>query len=76
MTPVGIGAVGGRSARHVRGALWALLVQRADRGVALGAMSRAEARLVLATQKATLPTYVNRAFRTPEQQVSFLCRPH
>ena len=73
MTPLAIGARGGRSAAHVRGALWALLVARADRGVRSGAMSRAEAKHLLAEQKAQLPVYVGRAFRTPEQQVRFLC---
>jgi hypothetical protein len=76
MTPLSIGATGGRSAAHVRGALWSLLVARAGRGVALGAMSRAQADHLLAEQKEQLPVYVGRAFRTPEQQVSFLCRPH
>ncbi|MCW2985579.1 MAG: hypothetical protein JWR63_3149 [Conexibacter sp.] len=76
MTPLTIGAAGGRSAAHVRGALWSLLVARADRGVRLGAMSRAQADHLLAEQKAQLPVYVGRAFRTPEQQVSFLCRAH
>jgi len=74
MTPLAIGARGGRSAAHVRGALWALLVARADRGVRAGAMSRAEGRHLLAEQKAQLAVYVGRAFRTPEQQVAFLCR--
>jgi hypothetical protein len=74
MTPLAIGARGGRSAAHVRGALWALLVARADRGVRTGAMSRGEARHLLAEQKAQLGVYVGRAFRTPEQQVAFLCR--
>jgi hypothetical protein len=74
MTPLAIGARGGRSAAHVRGALWALLVARADRGVRTGAMSRTEARHLLVEQKAQLPVYVGRAFRTPEQQVAFLCR--
>jgi hypothetical protein len=76
MTPIAIGARGGRSAKHVQGALWSLLVKRADRGVALGAMSRAEATHLLTEQKAQLPVYAGRAFRTPEQQVAFLCRPH
>jgi hypothetical protein len=76
MSPVTIGAKGGRSAAHVRGALWSLLVARAARGVRLGAMSRAEARHLLAEQKDQLAVYVGRAFRTPEQQVAFLCRPH
>jgi hypothetical protein len=76
MTPIAIGAHGGKSAQHVQGALWSLLVKRADRGVALGAMSRSEATHLLAEQKAQLPVYAGRAFRTPEQQVAFLCRPH
>ncbi len=76
LTPLAIGARGGRSAAHVRGALWALLVARADRGVRVGAMSRSEARHLLAEQKVQLPVYVGRAFRTPEQQVAFLCRVH
>jgi hypothetical protein len=74
MTPLAIGARGGRSAAHVRGALWAVLVARADRGVRVGAMSSVEARHLLAEQKAQLAVYVGRAFRTPEQQVQFLCR--
>jgi hypothetical protein len=76
MTPTTIGALGGKSAAHVRGALWALLVRRAARGVAVGAMSRAEADHLLSEQKAQLPLYVGRAFRTPDQQVAFLCQPH
>jgi hypothetical protein len=76
MTPLTIGARGGRSAAHVRGALWALLVARADRGVRLGAMSRTEADHLLAEQREQLPVYLGRAFRTPEQQVAFLCRVH
>lgn len=76
MSPLKIGARGGKSAKHVQGALWTLLVKRAQRGVALGAMSRSEARHLLAEQKAQLPFYVGRAFRTPEQQVAFICRPH
>ncbi len=76
LTPLTIGARGGRSAAHVRGALWALLVARADRGVRSGAMSRGEARYLLAEQREQLPVYVGRAFRTPEQQVAFLCRVH
>jgi hypothetical protein len=76
MTPIGIGAKGGRSATHVRGALWSLLVARAARGVRLGALSRAEADHLLGEQKAQLAVYLGRSFRTPEQQVAFLCRPH
>lgn len=74
-TPLAIGAAGGRSAAHVRGALWSLLVARAGRGVRTGAMSREEAHHLLGEQKAQLAVYLGRAFRTPEQQVAFLCRP-
>lgn len=76
LTPVAIGARGGKSPAHVRGALWTLLVGRAERGVRVGAMSRAQADHLLAEQKAQLPVYAGRAFRTPEQQLAFLCRPH
>jgi hypothetical protein len=74
--PIAPGARGGKSATHVQGALWSVLVKRAARGVAVGAMSRAEADHLLAEQKAQLPIYIGRAFRTPEQQVAFLCHPH
>jgi hypothetical protein len=76
MTPTTIGALGGKSAAHVRGALWALLVQRAHRGVALGAMSSAQSAHLLDEQRAQLGLYVGRAFRTPDQQVAFLCKAH
>ena len=76
LTPTRIGAAGHRSAAHVRGALWAVLNARADRGVRTGAMSRAQADHLLAEQREALPLYLVRSFRTPEQQVAFLCRPH
>lgn len=76
LSPVAIGAKAHKSTAHVRGALWSLLVARAHRGVASGSMSRAEARHLLDEQRDQLAVYVNRAFRTPEQQVAFLCRPH
>jgi hypothetical protein len=76
LSPIAIGAKGGKSAAHVRGALWSLLVARAHRGVTTGSMSRTEADHLLAEQKDQLAVYVTRAFRTPEQQVAFLCRPH
>lgn len=75
-SPITIGAARGRSAAHVQGALWALLVQRAARGVAVAATSRAQADALLAEQKRQLFLYVYRSFRTPEQQLAFICRPH
>lgn len=76
LSPLRIGARSGRSSAHVRGALWSLLVARAHRGVAAGAMSRVQARHLLDEQRDQLAVYVTRAFRTPEQQIAFLCRPH
>jgi hypothetical protein len=43
---------------------------------ATGATSRARPVALPAAQKAQLFRYINRAFRTPEQQIAFLCRPH
>jgi hypothetical protein len=74
--PVDIGAAGGRSPAHVKGALWSLLRARAATGVRLGAMSRAQADHLLAEQRAQLDRYLTRAVRTPDQQIAFLCRPH
>lgn len=75
-TPLQIGAAGGRSAAHVKGALWTLLRHRAAAGVRTGAMSRAQGDRLLALQRDQLDLYLKRPFRTPEQQVAFLCRPH
>jgi hypothetical protein len=44
--------------------------------VATGSTSRAQADALLAEQKSQLFPYLNRAFRTPEQQIAFLCRVH
>jgi hypothetical protein len=76
LSPILIGARGGRSPAHVRGALWSLLVARANQGVRSGAMSRTQATHLLSEQKDQLAVYAGRAFRTPEQQLAFLCRPH
>ncbi|WP_445149828.1 hypothetical protein [Baekduia sp. Peel2402] len=76
LSPLRIGTRGGKSAAHVRGALWSLLVARANRGVAAGAMSRTQARHLLDEQRDQLAVYTTRAFRTPEQQIAFICRPH
>jgi hypothetical protein len=75
-SPHAIGEQGGRSVAHVRGALWSVLVARADRGVRAGAMSRAQADRLLGLQREQLAVYVEHTFRTPEQQIAFLCRPH
>ena len=54
----------------------ALLKARGERGVRLGAMSRAQAKALYAEQMAALPAFMSHTYRTPSQQVSFLCRPH
>jgi hypothetical protein len=39
-------------------------------------MSRAQARALYAEQMASLPAFMAHTYRTPAEQVSFLCRPH
>jgi hypothetical protein len=39
-------------------------------------MSRAQAKALYAEQMASLPAFMAHTYRTPSQQVSFLCRPH
>jgi hypothetical protein len=38
-------------------------------------MSRSLARVLPTAQRTQLPVDAGRAFRTPEQQIAFLCRP-
>jgi hypothetical protein len=53
-----------------------VLEGRGQRAVTLGAMSRAQARALYAEQVANLAAFMSHTYRTPSQQVSFLCRPH
>jgi hypothetical protein len=39
-------------------------------------MSAAQARAPYAEQLAALPAFMSHRYRTPSQQVSFLCRPN
>jgi hypothetical protein len=39
-------------------------------------MSRTQARALYAEQTASLAAFMSHTYRTPSQQVSFLCRPH
>ena len=39
-------------------------------------MSRAQAKALYAEQAASLSAFMAHTYRTPSQQVSFLCRPH
>jgi len=39
-------------------------------------MSAAQASTLYAEQMAALPAFMGHTYRTPAEQVSFLCRPH
>ena len=74
-TPERIAAAGHRSAAAARDALRSILVRRDDQAVRSGAMSRRQAGALLAHQDADLRAYMRRHYRTPSQQVAFVCRP-
>ncbi len=74
-TPEQIAAAGRRTATASRAALRSILVRRDDQAVRVGAMSRRQADALLAHQDAELRTYMRRHYRTPSQQVAFVCRP-
>lgn len=74
MSPQGIAARGGRSAAQAREALRVLLRRRADQAARSGAMSVAQAAALSAHQEAGLGAYMVRRYRTPAQQVAFVCR--
>jgi hypothetical protein len=73
-TPLRIAASGGRSAGAAREALRAILAKRDDQGVRAGAMSARQARALFAAQQAGLNAYMQRHYRTPAEQVAFVCR--
>ena len=74
MTPIAIAARGGRSATAARDALRTILLKRDDQGVRSGAMSSRQARALFAAQTAGIDAYMGRHYRTPAQQVAFVCR--
>jgi hypothetical protein len=76
LSPTGIAESGGRTRAGARVRLAALLKTRSQRAVRLGAMSAGQARALYAEQMAALPAFMNHTYRTPAEQVSFLCRPH
>lgn len=76
MSPVRIGARGGHSATLVRSRLGSVLQARGRHAVAAGAVSPLQAKNLWAEQSADLAAYVNRSFRTSEQQIDFICHPH
>jgi hypothetical protein len=75
-TPEKIAAAGHRTRAQARAALRDVLVRRDDQGVRAGAMSRRQANALLAHQDAGLDAYMRTHYRTPAQQVAFVCRPH
>jgi hypothetical protein len=75
-SPQRIAAVGHRTFTQSRATLRSILVRRNDQAVRIGAMSRRQADTLLAHQDAGLDAYMRRQYRTPAQQVAFVCRPH
>lgn len=74
MTPIAIAARGGKSATAAQEALRTILRKRDDQGVRAGAMSTRQARALLDEQEAGISAYMRRHYRTPAQQVAFVCR--
>ena len=74
MTPIAIAARGGRTATASRDTLRTILAKRDDQGVRSGAMSTRQAQALFAEQQAGLNVYMQRHYRTPSQQVAFVCR--
>ena len=75
LSPTTITQRGGRTL-GAQARLAALLKARGQRGVRLGAMSAKQAKALYAEQLASLSAFMAHTYRTPAQQVSFLCRPH
>ena len=72
-SPQRIAAAGGRTLTQSREALRSILVRRGDQAVRSGAISRRQADTLLARQDAGLGSYMKRRYRTPAQQVAFVC---
>jgi signal transduction histidine kinase len=76
LSPATIAQRGGRTRAGAQTRIAQLLKARGQRAVSLGAMSRAQARALYAEQMANLAAFMSHTYRTPSQQVSFLCRAH
>jgi signal transduction histidine kinase len=76
LSPATIAQRGGRTRAGAQTRIAHLLEARGQRAVSLGAMSRTQARALYAEQTASLAAFMSHTYRTPSQQVSFLCRPH
>ncbi|MEJ7797430.1 MAG: hypothetical protein WKF42_02940 [Solirubrobacteraceae bacterium] len=73
-SPQSIAATGGRTLTQSREALRSILVRRNEQAVRIGAMSRRQADALFAHQQAGLDGYMRRRYRTPAQQIEFVCR--
>jgi hypothetical protein len=76
LSPQRIAARGGKSLTQSREALRTILRKRDDQGARSGAMSARQADALFAHQEADLDAYMLRRYRTPAQQVAFVCRLH
>jgi len=74
-SPQRIAAEGGRTLTQSREALRSVLLRRDIQAVRAGAMSRRQAAALFAHQQADLDAYMHRRYRTPAQQVAFVCHP-
>ncbi|MDX6718434.1 MAG: hypothetical protein QOJ63_688 [Solirubrobacteraceae bacterium] len=72
-SPQRIAAQGGRTLEQSREALRSILARRDDQAVRVGAMSRRQAGALFAHQEADLDAYMSRRYRTPGQQLAFVC---
>jgi hypothetical protein len=75
-SPVRIAGSAHKPMAAARDTLRSILVRRNDQAVRVGAMSRRQADALLAHQDAGLNAYMFRHYRTPAEQVAFVCRPH
>jgi hypothetical protein len=76
LSPQRIAARGGMTLTRSREALRATLRRRDDQGARSGAMSARQAGALFAHQEAGLVAYMQRRYRTPAQQVAFVCKLH
>lgn len=75
MSPTAIALRGGRTVAEVKPRLLDLLARRGRAAARSGAMSPAQAAALLDVQREEVDAYLSHRFRTPGQQVAFLCRP-
>lgn len=72
-SPVRIAGDRGRTPEQLVSALDALFVRRARRAVRTRSTTAAQAAALLARQRALLPVFIHRRYRTPAEQAQFVC---